>query len=662
MRWLIGILFLFFGLQVSAQLSTIKSFDHHGGGRIRSVFDNDKNLYVVCYAQVLFFGTQGNGLMISKYDPNGKPLWNKLYKQDNRINSFFVSFTNNKVHISGNLYDSNGGCQDQAYIFNIDTNGQIIRSTNYKLDGKYMWGASGISEDAQGNIYFATVGGYPACSGTYYGYLVSMDSLLNIRFVKRTMDDIYSYSTTSVIGDRIILGHSYGYYIFSTAGQFLEGYTLKSTQGVIYFSDTKVNQNGIYQLWTYSNAGKYSYKLFRFDDIGKISNESSIYYGYATGFRFDPDGNLHLLTPPNSGEDQTNVGYQLFDKDLNLQDNRVLKHDSLYAWSNFIPYCAERIKVFSVLPSLHPLNEIDVVKEQQGPGILFRTTPPTYINDVISYIPDALTNIDASWQQSPFNLTYYADTVLIPDTIYRYPDCQAVDLLGNDTILCDPNPLQLTAPVFTPAEVCDRSVLEYNWTTDQTSNSIQVTRGGLYKLKVDHANCIYEDSIHVSFDSAYNAPAPYYEHCFDNSAMFTIGVDPQLKGVWNTGDSLSLNATGPGIYNFSGTSSLGCSIQYETIINNKCGYMLYLPSSFTPDDDGYNEYFKPVGEALSDWKLTVHDRWGHPLWKGDQSSLGWDGKNSSGAPISGIFAYQFEYFDADSQAKKVIFGKVFCLR
>lgn len=54
---------------------------------------------------------------------------------------------------------------------------------------------------------------------------------------------------------------------------------------------------------------------------------------------------------------------------------------------------------------------------------------------------------------------------------------------------------------------------------------------------------------------------------------------------------------------------------------------LKMPNAFTPNQDGYNDYFRPIGlredELLS---FRIYNRWGQEVYNGDKTGLvGWDG-------------------------------------
>lgn len=78
------------------------------------------------------------------------------------------------------------------------------------------------------------------------------------------------------------------------------------------------------------------------------------------------------------------------------------------------------------------------------------------------------------------------------------------------------------------------------------------------------------------------------------------------------------------------TNSLfaGCIDSICIPVNIEDLVIYYVPNSFTPDGDSYNEYFKPVfttGYDPYDFDMFIFNRWGEVIWESHDASVGWDG-------------------------------------
>jgi gliding motility-associated-like protein len=66
-----------------------------------------------------------------------------------------------------------------------------------------------------------------------------------------------------------------------------------------------------------------------------------------------------------------------------------------------------------------------------------------------------------------------------------------------------------------------------------------------------------------------------------------------------------------------------------------------LPTAFTPNDDVFNEVFKPEFSFLTrqDYEFEIFNRWGDKIFETTDPQSGWDGKK---APL-GVYLYKLTY-------------------
>lgn len=65
----------------------------------------------------------------------------------------------------------------------------------------------------------------------------------------------------------------------------------------------------------------------------------------------------------------------------------------------------------------------------------------------------------------------------------------------------------------------------------------------------------------------------------------------------------------------------------------------YIPTAFTPDNDGINDCFSPVGLTPDEYELIIVDRWGKKVFSTTDWTACWDGKHpNSGKEITGIYS------------------------
>ncbi len=108
---------------------------------------------------------------------------------------------------------------------------------------------------------------------------------------------------------------------------------------------------------------------------------------------------------------------------------------------------------------------------------------------------------------------------------------------------------------------------------------------------------------------------------------------------WNFGDLVNSSSTDqnptftyvdPNCYvvTLEVTSTDGCMDTTDQIICIGPDVIIFVPNTFTPDDNGLNDLFTPVtfGIDPDKYEMWVFDRWGNVIFYTDDLNDGWDGK------------------------------------
>ena len=247
----------------------------------------------------------------------------------------------------------------------------------------------------------------------------------------------------------------------------------------------------------------------------------------------------------------------------------------------------------------------------------------------------------------------------------------------------------LEPPTLTvePAEVCagDRSTISvdlpyahYRWSNGSTSptltvNPMQTTH---YTLTVsDEIGCTAEGETLVTVHPlpvASFMPEQYLTF-LDNGEATVHFIDYSSTAenyLWNFGDpsSGSNNSTetdpdhtytSPGIYTIwlYVTSDFGCadSTSHEVSIQNP--FYFYVPNSFTPDGDGINEEWVPLGTGVKEdeYECIVYDRWGRIVFRTNSLYQPWKGTDQNGKPLPvGSYVYSIRTFTMDLVPKEFL--------
>jgi len=91
------------------------------------------------------------------------------------------------------------------------------------------------------------------------------------------------------------------------------------------------------------------------------------------------------------------------------------------------------------------------------------------------------------------------------------------------------------------------------------------------------------------------------------------------------------------------TSDFGCKSSLTKVVSIAYHQTLFIPTSFSPNGDGINDFFEVRGEDLEYVKLSIYDRWGNELFVGENENARWDGKHAGSSMPIGSYAYVLEY-------------------
>lgn len=85
----------------------------------------------------------------------------------------------------------------------------------------------------------------------------------------------------------------------------------------------------------------------------------------------------------------------------------------------------------------------------------------------------------------------------------------------------------------------------------------------------------------------------------------------------------------------------GCNLKDSIFVNYKlkCGET-FVPTIFSPNQDGSNEVFKVYNRCLKTMELTVYDRWGNKVFFSNDITVGWDGSFKGRAMNTGTYVYR----------------------
>lgn len=250
-------------------------------------------------------------------------------------------------------------------------------------------------------------------------------------------------------------------------------------------------------------------------------------------------------------------------------------------------------------------------------------------------------------------------------------------------LIVKPCPQVVLAAAQVPQAICETSTvsftnnssgsagLSFNWffgdptTQADTSHAISPTYTypgtGSYSVTLIAyvaSKPLCNDTVNtvVSISNGFKASFTYTPlPCSENQVQFTATVvsPPGTEPVWswNFGDGDTSNVQNPfHYYSSQGNfpvklvtyvpNSLNCSdtlsAQTISVISNP---EIYVPNTFTPNNDGANDVFMVRGPDFAIFYFAVYNRWGQLLFETTDPKQGWDGTFKGRPSDPGVFGY-----------------------
>jgi len=105
---------------------------------------------------------------------------------------------------------------------------------------------------------------------------------------------------------------------------------------------------------------------------------------------------------------------------------------------------------------------------------------------------------------------------------------------------------------------------------------------------------------------------------------------------------------------------------YDTMMVYNCPAKFEVPNVFTPNGDGFNDYFEIVSQNIYSFEIRVYSRWGLLIHKGSNLDLPWNGKILGEDAIEGVYFWHIIYQEYNGQGggyeEKIVKGTVTLMR
>lgn len=335
-----------------------------------------------------------------------------------------------------------------------------------------------------------------------------------------------------------------------------------------------------------------------------------------------------------------------------------------------------RITVNSETPPLR----ITVSKDTLCPEEDVTVTAVT--DDAVSYLWNTGDTVQQFTRVPDSVITTYAVTVTFDNgctrsdsvTVYAVASIDPPTFEVRESEICSGDRVVITANDYA----------RYQWSTGAYEQSIVVYPNvtTTYSLTVsDEVGCSSSAEVQVivhPMPVASFAPGQYLTFLENGVAPvhFIDFSENTFSWMWDFGDQWSSantstdqepdhDYTHSGIYTVTQwvTSDFGCMDSTSHQVSIQKPFYFYVPNAFSPDGDGINEVWRPVGEGVNerDYVCCVYDRFGKLVFRSTNLLQGWDG-TEAGKPLPlGSYIYVIQTSTMDDIPKEFV-GTVTIIR
>jgi len=226
----------------------------------------------------------------------------------------------------------------------------------------------------------------------------------------------------------------------------------------------------------------------------------------------------------------------------------------------------------------------------------------------------------------------------------------------------------------------DTATVRYLWTFDDGNTSTATNpvhsyaTSGVFNVRLDVLTST--PCLNRSFSQPIN--------------LEVLNILPSPDQEIDAGQSVQLNVTGGGnTFAWSPNKWLsdstianpvatpGNNIKYKVVVRNDAGCVdsgyvsiklrplpgIYMPTGFTPNNDGLNDLVRPIiTKEFTLQRFVIYNRWGQKIFETTEKGLGWNGKLNGVPQDSGVYAWVINATDTRNNQKHDLKGTFVIVR
>ena len=270
-----------------------------------------------------------------------------------------------------------------------------------------------------------------------------------------------------------------------------------------------------------------------------------------------------------------------------------------------------------------------------------------WLNDS-AFVPSRWVQVDGDTTFTYIMFDECGDTMIFEQNMYLKPYEPMV--YEQDTIRVCPGDSAWLSPVYYGGQ----DPLTFYWLDNLTQNNPRSilpwndttyvpfsVSDGCQVLLIDSALAINMPRPTAGFNYM-NDPYVPLRVAFDEKAQNEVSWTWYLDSTVITGESFEYDFSRPGDYEVTQvvTSDFGCIDSITLIVAVETDFYLYIPTAFSPNNDGVNDCYEIKGVGFESIDFQVYDRWGNVVYASTDENDCWDGTFNGGALPTGAYSWK----------------------
>ncbi|MBK9732098.1 MAG: PKD domain-containing protein [Chitinophagaceae bacterium] len=331
-------------------------------------------------------------------------------------------------------------------------------------------------------------------------------------------------------------------------------------------------------------------------------------------------------------------------------------------------------------------DTISISTYLEPPVAGFSVSPPPYCTDIpISFFNSSTGQgliykwIFGTATSSDFEPVFtftaaglYTVYLVVTDSI-GCTDTVAANLTINPGVIADFNfqpDVLCTGDTISFSNVSTGNITSVDWDfgngiTDTSSTSVDLAyySSGSYTVTLIIHDAVCLPDTFIELINVYDYPIVNLGNdtsiCIGESIALDAG-NPEYQHDWSTGaqtQAIVLNLVPQTAIVF--VSNNGCVGKDTIFVDNACPF--FIPTAFTPNNDGINDAYKIITDGTNDFELMIFNRWGQMVYQSSDADASWDGTYEGLPEEMGSYIYSVS-IKFDNGVSRVMKGNITLIR